>query len=260
MKKETFGQRLQRLRTGANISQDQLAEALKTTRQTISNWENDKSAVDYFSLLDIQKLLCVSWDELMDDGFAEKMERRLTMENMKSDKERYVEDNLGYFQFPYTNVAEMEKAGDYRITIDDLTIAFRRPFTIADCIAIAKEAKEIGFTILDIGALGFRIRFEDNAKVREFKQFLNDLMASKYEHAPRFRLGYRKYNDLYRDAMMAIENDAIREIFGIDSEMIFDISDQYGEIYGYAGSEEEAKKLAAKLGLKDYIVSPKIRQ
>lgn len=260
MKKETFGQRLQRLRTRANISQDQLAEALKTTRQTISNWENDRCAVDYFSLLDIQKLLCVSWDELMDDGFTERMKHRLELENMKSDKERYFEDNKEHFRYPFTNIAGLEKAGDYRISVDDFTIAFHRPFGVADCIAIAKEAHEIGFTILDVDTRGFRIRFEDDTKVKEFKEYLGDLMAYKYEHEPRFRLGYQKYDVLYDEAMLSIENDAVREIFDIDSGEIYEIVDRYGEIYGYAGSKEEAEKLAKKLELKEYKILPKIRQ
>ena len=54
MATETFGQRLRRIRTERNISQDQLAEALHTTRQTVSSWENDKSAIDYFALVDLQ--------------------------------------------------------------------------------------------------------------------------------------------------------------------------------------------------------------
>jgi len=260
MKKESFGQRLQRLRTAANISQDQLAEALKTTRQTISNWENDKNAVDYFSLLDIQKLLCVSWDELMNDGYAEEIKRRMALESAKSDGERYLEENRGHFRFPFTNIAGLEKAGDYRISIDDLTIAFHKPVDVADCMAIVKEAREIGFTILDVGIHGFRIRFEDDEKVKKFKEYLSNLMAAEYDHMPRFNLCYRKYNEMYHEAMLSIENDAVREIFNIDSEQIYDISAQYGEIYGYAGSKDEAEKLAKKLGLKEYKILPKIRQ
>ena len=67
MATETFGQRLRRIRMDRNISQDQLAEALHTTRQTVSSWENDKTALDCYALQDIQKVLHVFWDELMTD-------------------------------------------------------------------------------------------------------------------------------------------------------------------------------------------------
>ena len=41
-----IGQNILNLRKGANLSQEQLAEKMGVTRQTISNWELDESSPD----------------------------------------------------------------------------------------------------------------------------------------------------------------------------------------------------------------------
>ena len=41
-----IGQNILNLRKGANLSQEQLAEKMNVTRQTISNWELDESSPD----------------------------------------------------------------------------------------------------------------------------------------------------------------------------------------------------------------------
>ena len=43
----TFGERLYELRKNKNISQEELAELLDVSRQSISKWENDKN---YFTV------------------------------------------------------------------------------------------------------------------------------------------------------------------------------------------------------------------
>ena len=45
-----LGNRIKELRKAQNINQDELAEKLFVSRQTISNWENDKSYPDIQAL------------------------------------------------------------------------------------------------------------------------------------------------------------------------------------------------------------------
>ena len=47
----TFGERLCELRKGKNISQEELAELLDVSRQSISKWENDKAYPEMTRLL-----------------------------------------------------------------------------------------------------------------------------------------------------------------------------------------------------------------
>jgi Predicted transcriptional regulators len=48
-----------------NLSQDELAEKIYVTRQTISNWENNKSYPDIHSLLLLSSLFDISLDQLI---------------------------------------------------------------------------------------------------------------------------------------------------------------------------------------------------
>lgn len=62
---ETFGQRLQRLRKNANLTQEDVATKLNITAQAVSKWENDVSAPDISVLVELSDILGVSLDELM---------------------------------------------------------------------------------------------------------------------------------------------------------------------------------------------------
>lgn len=64
----TLGQKICALRERASLSQDELAEKLDVSRQTISNWENDKAKMD----VDKAKQLCRFFDISMDELFLER--------------------------------------------------------------------------------------------------------------------------------------------------------------------------------------------
>ena len=53
------------MRNEKNLSQEQLAEKLNVTRQTISNWENGKFYPDIDSLVNLSKFFNVSLDDLL---------------------------------------------------------------------------------------------------------------------------------------------------------------------------------------------------
>ena len=53
------------MRNEKNLSQEQLAEKLNVTRQTISNWENGKFYPDIDSLVNLSKFFNVSLDVLL---------------------------------------------------------------------------------------------------------------------------------------------------------------------------------------------------
>ena len=256
MATETIGRRLRRLRTSKNISQDQLAEALRTTRQTVSNWENDKNAIDYFSLEDIKKILHVSWDELMADDYEEMLKRHLANVDAMSDGEKYVEKSLQHgCRWPYTDIANLSKPGDITITADDLRIAYRTASDALIHIAVAIEAKNVGFIILDVNYIGFRIRLEDEKKVKQFKQYLDELFVTySYEHRPRFDLIAQAYNADYHTAMDQISKKAAREAFDLKGEQIYRVLSPQGYTYGCTDNKEDAKKLANKLKVEDYKV------
>ena len=60
-----IGQKLKEKRTCLELSQEQLAEKLGVTRQTIANWERSKTYPDIASVLKLSDLYGVSLDELL---------------------------------------------------------------------------------------------------------------------------------------------------------------------------------------------------
>lgn len=60
-----FGERLYELRKNKNISQEELAELLDVSRQSISKWENDKAYPEMTRLLFMSEYFGVSLDYLM---------------------------------------------------------------------------------------------------------------------------------------------------------------------------------------------------
>ena len=78
-----LGNKIKELRKAQNINQNELAEKLFVSRQTISNWENDKSYPDIQSVLLLSEIFDVSVDTLL-KGDVEKMERIVT-EQMQAD-------------------------------------------------------------------------------------------------------------------------------------------------------------------------------
>ncbi|MBZ2148084.1 helix-turn-helix domain-containing protein [Streptococcus gordonii] len=59
-----LGKQLKLHREQKGYSQNQIAEYLGTTRQTISNWENDKTIIDSHSLIRLADFYQISLDEL----------------------------------------------------------------------------------------------------------------------------------------------------------------------------------------------------
>ena len=62
---------IKKYRMKKNLSQEELAEKVYVTRQTISSWENEKSYPDIHSLLLLSSLFDVSLDELIKGDIEE---------------------------------------------------------------------------------------------------------------------------------------------------------------------------------------------
>lgn len=61
----TLGERLTLLRKEMNLSQEEVAEKLNVTRQTVSKWELDQSTPDFDKIIPICKLYNISSEELL---------------------------------------------------------------------------------------------------------------------------------------------------------------------------------------------------
>ena len=61
----TIGQKIIQLRNAADISQEQLAETLGVSRQSVSKWEGAQSIPDMNKILQLSDLFGVSTDYLL---------------------------------------------------------------------------------------------------------------------------------------------------------------------------------------------------
>ena len=64
----TIGEKITKLRTAADISQEQLAEKMEVSRQAVSKWEMDQALPQIDKVLQLCDLFHVSADELMRDS------------------------------------------------------------------------------------------------------------------------------------------------------------------------------------------------
>lgn len=60
-----IGQKLKNARVHSGLTQEVVAEKINVSRQTISNWENEKSYPDIISVIELSNLYCISLDDLL---------------------------------------------------------------------------------------------------------------------------------------------------------------------------------------------------
>lgn len=77
-----LGRQIKKYRTELKWSQEELAENAYVSRQTVSNWENEKNYPDIHSLLILSNLFNVSLDELI-KGDVEVMKNEINKEEIK---------------------------------------------------------------------------------------------------------------------------------------------------------------------------------
>lgn len=87
-----FGEHLRQARLAKNLTQEQVAQEFAITRQTLSNWENEKSYPDIGSLIKLSDYYQITLDELLkeDSGMRENLEKREVVNNLKQIKKKLV--------------------------------------------------------------------------------------------------------------------------------------------------------------------------
>ena len=73
--------RLKQAREAEGLTQEQVAEAVMVSRQTISNWENGKSLPDIISVMKLSELYKISVDELLKGDL--KMQKKIEKDAAK---------------------------------------------------------------------------------------------------------------------------------------------------------------------------------
>ena len=66
----TLGQRIQQIRQEHRLSQEEFAEKLGTTRQTVSRWELDQTFPEIARIVQISRIFSVTTDSILKDGVS----------------------------------------------------------------------------------------------------------------------------------------------------------------------------------------------
>lgn len=112
-KKMTLGKNLKQLRKDKNLTQQEFADRLFVSRQTISNWENDKSIPSMDFIVSICHVCDVAVDSLINtlgEDTADSLNINMTSESQQNEddtekkiiqnnKERVVFSRLLFFRF-----------------------------------------------------------------------------------------------------------------------------------------------------------------
>lgn len=77
-----LGNRIKKYRNKLQISQEKLADKIYVSRQSISNWENDKNYPDINSLIRLSEVFNISLDILL-KGDLEKMKKEISKKDQR---------------------------------------------------------------------------------------------------------------------------------------------------------------------------------
>ncbi len=84
-----LGEKLFELRKTKNLTQDEVAEKLNVTRQTVSKWETNQSTPDFDKILPLCELYEISTEELLKGEKQEKLEENNYNNEEKKNKNNY---------------------------------------------------------------------------------------------------------------------------------------------------------------------------
>ncbi|WP_286356612.1 helix-turn-helix transcriptional regulator [Ileibacterium valens] len=87
--KMEIAEQIKNHRMQLQLSQEELAKRIYVSRQTISNWENEKSYPDIHSLLLLSNLFGVPVDELI-KGDLKKMKQEINQEEVNAFNESVI--------------------------------------------------------------------------------------------------------------------------------------------------------------------------
>lgn len=81
-----LGEKLFELRKSKNLSQEEVAEKLNVTRQTVSKWETNQSTPDFDKIIPLCDLFEISTDELLRGKKSEEVNEEKQEENAEPEK------------------------------------------------------------------------------------------------------------------------------------------------------------------------------
>lgn len=238
-----FGRNLQLLRNQRGVSQQELADALHVTRQSISTWERNGGKPDIFCLHDISQYFGVSLNQLMYELVIQKQERIYVEEPEFTECLEYIKG--------------ITQKGFYTIIDEDLTEFFPiLSYDVGRISVIAMALHERGYTIIEVFDNGFSIFFRTDDEAKNFHSYLYYVIDCFIHHDNEFIEDRRSYvQDILGEASSEVLTYAMKEIYGATTtEFKYYWVDEMENPRGYANSREECEAMAEEQCCEKYTI------
>lgn len=233
-----FGRNLQILRNKNGLSQQELADKIHVTRQTISLWERGQGKPDIFYLDDICRAFGISVEQMMYGTVIQEHQYQADFSGIQEILQA-VEDK-GY-------IKNLTERGLYTFILDDIYEFINLiKLDIEDIIVIALTLHKRGYIVTEIFDNGFSVVFLKDEEACRFHSDLYGIIDS-FIHGDDGYIEERRahYSDIMNNARHDGIMDAMSEIYGKSPEEFdFYWVDMDENPRGYADSEEECRKQA----------------
>lgn len=238
-----FGKNLRILRSQKGVSQQELADAIHMTRQTLSTWERGAGKPDIYYVHDVCKYFDVPIETML-------------YGNILNDNIEFETEEL--FEFGYY-IKNFNKRGFYTIIDEDLEEFFgiiRHDLEHISVTALALHKK--GYIVSEVFDNGFSVYLKSDEEAVEFQSDLYDILDCFIHHDNEYIEEKRnEISDIIGAAHGEVLNNVMREILGADvNSFAFYWVDEMENPRGYANSEEECKRQAKAQQCSDYTILP----
>jgi len=230
-----FSDNLLKLRLYNKLTQQELADELSITRQTLSSYERDESSPNIDILLRICELYDVTPNRMLYGDFL------LIHKKVKENEDDYSEKLTGY-------INEITKQGYYNIIDKDLEEFYKCGvyFDLDVIAALAVLLSKKGFLITSLYSNGFGVYIKDENEAISFK-FVLVCLIDDYVHWDNEKIIeiHEKYTETLSKAQKSIAEEALTELYDIPlAEIKYHWVDDENNIRGYGRTQEDCMKSA----------------
>jgi len=228
------------------MSQQQLADEIHVTRQTLSNWEIGRGKPDIEIFYDICKFFDVSADDML-SGTVRK-ESFVTV---------YERDEMPVYWEIEHYIDNISDKGFYTIIDEDLQNFF--PIIHSDfehIIVMVLALKKKGYQLTEVFSNGFSVFIRNEEEAKKFKWDLDGIFENFIHHDDKFVEEKMTYiSDITGETTCRVINEVMREVLGkAEEEFNYYWIDEDMNTRGYAMSEEECKAQAAFQECENYEI------
>lgn len=240
-----FGRNLNILRSRNNMSQQELADMIHVTRQTISIWERGEGKPDIYYADDICQVFKISMDELI-HGNVMKTEIGTVRKIEEYDTEE------GY-------INRIKKKGFYTINDDELQEFFPIiEIGFARIMVIAMALKKADYDVKEVYENGFSVYISSDEKAEGFSKVIYDIIDCFIHHDNCYiEKNIEKISADVSEVQCRVIDTVMTEILGKPlNEFKYYWIDINENPRGYADTKEECFRQAREQNCDDYEILP----